>query len=685
MPLPGLIPFVGVGPTGPTYGVDRFTVSLLKFDEFVTATAMGAGQTVKDFAKPSRTWASNGANGVGNGCYWFAGGASGYCDGSGYYSPIDDVDYQFGSGDFTIDLYVLPNNTTQTGYIIGWNYGFGPWVIFQNTTTYTLYASSNGTSWDIANGVGIATATAGAWTHIAVQRKAGVWTTWGNGTQVNTFTNAAALPTPTAGQRLWISPAIAPWGGYVDEIRFSKGTARYTGTFTPPRSPYYGTLSGYNDAATKLLLHFDSDVNDRALGLSVQNAMVLRPAGAYDTSIFKFGGAALKNVNVNNEGAYAPQSKNFDVRAGDWTIDYWIYRTSTVAGNIVAKRNSGAAYAPFAIASDPTGIIIYASVSGTAWDAYVGNVLCNPSISAWHHVAHVKTNSNNMLTTYLDGVQASQFAWSSGTVLWMNSDVLSIGGLADYGGLNGRIDEFRFSDVARWTANFTPPAGPYAPDAPVTKTVTLTSGSAWVVPADWNNANNTIETYGAGGGGGGANGGRTVAGNGGAGGAFSRISNLALTPGNNITFAIGAPGPAGVNGGANGGDGGDTWFNGASLAASSVGAKGGQGGITGGGTAALGGAAASGVGTLKKSGGNGGVPSGMVGGGGGGAGGPTADGGAASGTTAGTAGGGLAGIGGVGGNPAVAGPFNYGGGGCSHSGNNGIAGAQGAILISYVV
>lgn len=39
---------------------------------------------------------------------------------------------------------------------------------------------------------------------------------------------------------------------------------------------------------------------------------------------------------------------------------------------------------------------------------------------------------------------------------------LMIGKYRDYGlYLNGMIDEFRISNIARWTSNFTPPARPY--------------------------------------------------------------------------------------------------------------------------------------------------------------------------------------------------------------------------------
>lgn len=131
--------------------------------------------------------------------------------------------------------------------------------------------------------------------------------------------------------------------------------------------------------------------------------------------------------------------------------------------------------------------------------------------------------------------------------------------------------------------------------------VNLISGTSWTVPSDWNSSTvgsggfaNKIQCFGAGGGG---SSNETAGGGGGGGGAFSEITDLTLTPGGSVTYAIGTAGSVGSAGG-------DTYFNGASLGAASVGAKGGSAGS--GSTGGSGGASASGVGTTKRSGGNGG-------------------------------------------------------------------------------
>lgn len=218
-------------------------------------------------------------------------------------------------------------------------------------------------------------------------------------------------------------------------------------------------------------------------------------------------------------------------------------------------------------------------------------------------------------------------------------------------------------------------------------TVFIVSGTSWSVPADCTGVSGQsgefIDTIGGGGSGCGA---VLNKASGGGAGAFSRITSLALTPSGSVTIQIGAFG-AGSSGAGNPGT--DTWFNGSTLALSSVGAKAGGGGATGASpVGGAGGLASAGVGTTKNNGGTGGnVPTAGngQGTGGGGAGGPTGAGnnspdGTGQGT--GSAGGsGDAGAGGAGG-AGVAnanGPTGVGGNGTEYDASHGSGGGSGGL------
>lgn len=265
----------------------------------------------------------------------------------------------------------------------------------------------------------------------------------------------------------------------------------------------------------------------------------------------------------------------------------------------------------------------------------------------------------------------------------------------------------------------------------------IVSGTSWNVPLDCNGITGLtgefIDTIGAGGSGGAGNSSGAITGGGG--GAWSRITSLALTPSSVISLQVGVGGASRVVSGASfiaGIAGTATYFNGTSLAGSSVGAAPGGGGPVYGiqqnspGTA--GGAAASGVGALKNNGGRSGNISNFSssGTGGGGAAGPNGvgnPGGDTASTTPTAGGAGDAGLGGSGGaastaNPATAtaggagteygthgsggggggaantgavatggggGSYGGGGGGClsGAAGATSGAGGQGLIVVAY--
>lgn len=172
------------------------------------------------------------------------------------------------------------------------------------------------------------------------------------------------------------------------------------------------------------------------------------------------------------------------------------------------------------------------------------------------------------------------------------------------------------------------------------------SNQTWTVPADWNNADNTIECVGAGASGAASRAIYFKTASGGGGGAYSKITNfVAATPGTTtVTYRVGVGGaskhPSLVS---DGEDGGDTWFNDTAMPSpgtdnAKCAAKGGMAGAAGNSpkSGGAGGAAASGYGETRNSGGRGGNGShDATATGGGGAAGPTGD-GAAGGDTGGS-------------------------------------------------
>jgi len=190
------------------------------------------------------------------------GGASGLFDGSGdYLSTPDSDDWNFGTGDFTIDFWVRFNSLPANG----------EWATFycqrpsgwQNQVYFGFRNIGGAYSWDFSvysGGAAImevikaTTVSTNTWYHIAVVRSGNNFYIFQDGAQVGTaVTDSDSVPdlasTLTIG-RLGVYDGYY-FNGWLDEFRVSKGSARWTSNFTPPSAAYTA------DSPTVLLLHMN--------------------------------------------------------------------------------------------------------------------------------------------------------------------------------------------------------------------------------------------------------------------------------------------------------------------------------------------------------------------------------------------------------------------------------------------
>ncbi len=170
--------------------------------------------------------------------------SSGLFDGTGdYVSSADSADWEFGSGDFTIELFVRFNSTSGNATLLGkldsaaTDYmSFG---ISRSTTSLLFYATSTGASFDIANGVSFATGlTTGVWYHVAINRTGTAWRGYIDGVGTSIATSSAAIVNSSYSLRLGGPSDSALHNGWIDEVRLTKGVGRYPSNFTPPTAAF---------------------------------------------------------------------------------------------------------------------------------------------------------------------------------------------------------------------------------------------------------------------------------------------------------------------------------------------------------------------------------------------------------------------------------------------------------------
>jgi hypothetical protein len=166
------------------------------------------------------------------------GTASGYFDGSGdYLSVANHADFDFGSGDFTVEFWVNLASTASTfGLCSSSAAGCCSFLFYFSAGNIQFYASTDGSSWNVANAVIVkASPSTGTWYHIAAARDSGTIRLFCGGTLTNTVAVSGALValgtnTPTIGQ--WAGGNYL--NGYIDELQVNKGEALYTADFVPP-------------------------------------------------------------------------------------------------------------------------------------------------------------------------------------------------------------------------------------------------------------------------------------------------------------------------------------------------------------------------------------------------------------------------------------------------------------------
>jgi hypothetical protein len=169
------------------------------------------------------------------------GGASAYFDGNGDYLQVsNEGEFDFGTGDFTIEAWVYPTDASYPNTIVGKRAAGESDLAFVlyvfGGTTY-LVVSSNGTGWEL-NGGGTATVNNNAWGHIALVRNGSTFSVYWNGVLSQSFSSSSSIFNSSVPLRIGGGGAAnQDLVGYIDDLRITKGLALYTANFTPPTGP----------------------------------------------------------------------------------------------------------------------------------------------------------------------------------------------------------------------------------------------------------------------------------------------------------------------------------------------------------------------------------------------------------------------------------------------------------------
>lgn len=367
-------------------------------------------------------------------------GGSGYFDGTGDYLTVPNNTAFDQNVAFTVEMWVY-STTSQTNKYL-YSHVTPNYLQLAINGSGTIFIDKSSVGSQIA---ALAALPVGAWTHIVMQSDGTTLTLYINGVSQGTLargTTATSATTTRIGA--YQSTGTLPFIGYISDVRTVKGTAVYTGNFTPPSAPLTAITN------TQLLCNM---TNGAIFDNSAKNNLETVGNAQISTSVKKFGTGSLA-FDGTGDWLAIPSSQNISFGTGNFTTEAWVYVPSTASANpiICIGDDFGA-----------TGVLFYIT-SGAKLAVFGGNAsivagTTNVSTNTWHHVAWVRSGTTN--TIYLNGTSEGT---ATNSVAWTGA--VRIGAELFNGStgaqLNGYIDDLRITKgVARYTANFTPSQQPF--------------------------------------------------------------------------------------------------------------------------------------------------------------------------------------------------------------------------------
>lgn len=329
-------------------------------------------------------------------------------------------DFAFGTGDFTVEFWVKPIERRQQqicfsigAYGIAGDGGMGiRFDISDDNAPVTYFILHDAGVTSVATAMLQTNQILHQWTHVAAQHKSGIYALYINGVlefetnygeSVNLATVSRARIGSLNNHAIMDGEQYSSYTfkGYIDDIRVTKGVARYSGNFTVPQGAYYD---------------YESDTVTSASYLTVQttNSATLSDISYHNRPITLHGSAALSNSQAStsryaismpgNAADYVsvPASAHFDIGSTDFTIEAWVYisgaatlnSTHTICGTYEAATSPIKGWRLTLTDNRTTINSIRFDTTYQLGSLYYNNPLVIPitlPFGEWHHICAVRT------------------------------------------------------------------------------------------------------------------------------------------------------------------------------------------------------------------------------------------------------------------------------------------------------
>jgi hypothetical protein len=326
---------------------------------------------------------------------------------SDYLTVPAGTDFAYGTGDFTVDGWVYPTAIATFGSIV-WSQttaGTNYFVVSVNPSRSIAFTGTNSGGGTEITGPANSLVTLNAWNHFAVTRTSGSVRVYVNGlggtatSNTTDFTNVSYVP--TIGRYTHQGTDVF-YTGYISNLRVVKGVAAFTGNFTVPT-----TLSTVTQSA-------GTNINAITVGqtvfLGLQNYR-FNDANTTPKTITLVGTAQAKSFGPFVDTDITTGSSYFltasadhliystttalGLSNGNWTIDFWVYPTTTTRQDWVDINGSGTR---LLIYYNGTAITVFGNSVGLITGSAITQFLYQ-----WNHI--LVSNLSGSTRLWVNGIQ----------------------------------------------------------------------------------------------------------------------------------------------------------------------------------------------------------------------------------------------------------------------------------------
>lgn len=392
---------------------------------------------------------------------------------SGYLVVPYSNAFELGSDSFTIEFWL--NTTSSTQYATPFSkspVGFttGLWSMQVNWASATsgdlsFYAYEYSSTLPMLTTTGVSVRD-GLWHHIALVRNGSAWAIYVDGVSRASVTSSITITATSGNMYIGADQTYARYlAGYISNFRFVKGTALYTGTFTPPTAnlPAVGGVSLLTCQSNQIIDTTGQGVTlTSAGGARVTNFSPFRPNATYSPtthlgSVYGDGSSHIAvAVGTMGLGAYTASS--------DFTLECWAYPAAAPTTNwipILCSDNGTGAGTEIRISQNINAGGLGYLIPNNANNADVYASFGTLPLHQWHHLALVRYN--NVVTLYRNGANIGFVGGATFSINNVTASVVNVmrNQYSADGYFNGYVADVRvIKNQAMYTGNFTVPTGP---------------------------------------------------------------------------------------------------------------------------------------------------------------------------------------------------------------------------------